>query len=169
MKIFAARLERSNQLLSEYQTFARKAVDELKRMHQNAEMNRSTDNLENENEDEEPVEKFMWNEINLLGLGGTTYRERLMNIANTMWTADERLKYCIEPRKLLIGERQPADEERTTIFRDVMMKVMKRDFSEDRFRSILKYVNQQGCDIGKRKRKSDQKENESPRVSEVFY
>ena len=90
-----------------------------------------------------------------------------MNIANKMWSESERLKYCIEPKKQLTGDREPADEERTAVFREVMTKIMKTDFSEESYLSVLKYVNQQGVDFVRRKRRSEQKENERPKEAKT--
>ena len=161
MDRIAARLDASNQVLGQYMTFARKAIDEINRLHQNAELNHGVSPVENE-DDEQVGEVYMWKGSNLLALGGSTYRERAMAIANKMWTEEERLKFCIEPKKALTGDRQPADEERTQVSREVMAKVMKHDFLEEKYRSILKYVNQQGVDFMRKKRRSEQKENENP-------
>ena len=51
------------------------------------------------------------------------------------------------------------------MFRDVMKCTMKSDFSEDAYRLILKSVIQQGVDMGFKKRKSLQTENEAPSAS----
>ena len=53
---------------------------------------------------------------------------------------------------MLIGEREPADEERTEVFRSALMGVLKNDFNEVEFQGILRYLNQQGVDM-QRKRK----------------
>ena len=165
MEKIAARLDASNQVLAQYMTFAKKTIDELNRLHQNTELNQGPDVLDDEGEELE--EAYWWNSHNLLGLGGSTYRERAMNIANKMRSESERLKYCIEPKKQLTGDREPADEERTAVFREVMTKIMKTDFSEESYRSVLKYVNQQGVDFVRRKRRSEQKENERPKEAKT--
>ena len=59
---------------------------------------------------------------------------------------------------MLIGEREPADEERTEVLRSALMVVLKNDFNEVKYRDILRYVNQQGVDM-QRKRKSVGNEN----------
>ena len=160
MDRIAARLDAGNQVLGQYMTFAKKAIDEINRLHQNAELNQGVPIPENE--EETHAEAYIWKGINLFALGGSTYRERAMAIANKMWTEEERLKFCIEPRKILSAGREPAVEERTQVFREVMGKVMKLDFSEEKYRFILKHVNQQGCDFLRKKRRSEQKENEQP-------
>ena len=58
--------------------------------------------------------------------------------------------------------REKADKERSDVMREVMKLAIKQEFSEEGYRSILKNVNQQGVDMGFRKRKSLQKENEAP-------
>ena len=75
------------------------------------------------------------------------------------------MKYCMEPKKTLTKCREKADKERSDVLRDVMKCIMKSDFTEDAYRSILKNVNQQGVDMGFRKQKSHQKENEAPSAS----
>ena len=62
---------------------------------------------------------------------------------------------------MLIGEGEPADEERTEVFRDALVGVLKNDFNEVKHQDILKYVNQQGVDM-QRKRKSVGNENRNP-------
>ena len=62
---------------------------------------------------------------------------------------------------MLIGEREPAGEERTKVFRSALMGVLKNDFNEVKYRNILRYVNQQGVDM-QRKRKSVGNENRNP-------
>ena len=99
---------------------------------------------------------LLFNEKNLLGLGGNTYRERAIIIANEIWSEDERMHLCIEPRKTLSGDRKAADDERADISRKAMGMIMKKDFSEARYRNILRYVNQQGVDLQKKKKKAEQ-------------
>ena len=160
MDRIAARLDASNEVLSQYMTFAKKAMDELNRLHQNSLPNLDVPLDEQEDENIEK-EKFFYKGTDLLALGGTTFRERALNIANHVWDEEERMKYCIEPKKTLSKGREKADKERSDVLRDVMKCIMKSDFSEDAYRSILKNVNQQGVDMGFRKRKSLQKENEA--------
>ena len=64
--------------------------------------------------------------------------------------------FCIEPRKALSGDRKPADDERADILRKAMGMIMKKNFSEARHRNILRYVNQQGVDLQKKKMKAEQ-------------
>ena len=107
-------------------------------------------------------ERKVLNIRNLVSLGGATYRERAMNIANWLWSEKERIKFCVEPKKMPVGEREPADGEQTELLRVMMEKIMKNDFNEETYRSILKHVNQQGIDFIKRKRGSEKKENTPP-------
>ena len=161
MERIAARLDASNEVLSQYMTFAKKAMYEINRLHQNNQLNVDVPGEELENDDRE-IETFMYNGTNLLALGGATFREKALNIANHLWNEDERVKFCIEPKKTLTKGREKADKERSDVMREVMKLAMKQEFSEEGYRSILKNVNQQGVDMGFRKRKSLQKENEAP-------
>ena len=113
-----------------------------------------------ENDDRE-IETFLYNGIDLLALGGATFREKALNIANHLWNEDERIKFCIEPEKTLTEGREKADKERSDVMREVMKVAVKQDFSEECYRSILQNVNQQGVDMGFRRRKLLQK-NEAP-------
>ena len=81
-------------------------------------------------------------------------------IANRLWTEEERIKYCVDPKKQLdrAKERVPADEERAGFLRRAMKFHMKDQFNEESYRAILKHVNQQGIDFQRRKRKSEQKD-----------
>ena len=108
------------------------------------------------------ADAYNWKGINLFALRGSTYRERAMAVANKIWTEEEGLKFCIEPTKTLSGGREPADEVQTQVFREVMVNVMMLDFSEEKYWFILKHVNQQGCDFLRKKRRSEQNENEQP-------
>ena len=56
---------------------------------------------------------------------------------------------------------EPADEERTEVFRSALMDVLKNDFNEVEYRDILSYVNQQGVAM-QRKRKSVENEIRNP-------
>ena len=163
MTQLALRLEASNRALNMFMNFTKKAMDEINRLHQNSTPNQGNEVVEAEIEDNEVTEeRIVWNSRNLFSLGGATYRERAMNIANWLWSEEERIKFCVEPKKMLVGEREPADDERTELLRVVMEKIMKNDFNEESYRSILKHVNQQGIDLVKRKRRSEQKENTPP-------
>ena len=159
MKKIEKRLDAATDVMRSLKTFGRKAMEELNRLHENAEQNRDDPIEENERSFE--VESLIYNGVNLLGLGGNTHRERALLIANKIWTPEERKKYCIAPRKMLIGEREPADEERTEVYRSALMGVLKNDFNEVKYRDILRYVNQQGVDM-QRKRKSVGNENRNP-------
>ena len=135
-------------------------MDEINRLHQNSTPNRGNEVGEAEIEDTEVTEeRIMWSSRNLFSLGGATYHERAMNIDNWLWLEEERIKFCVEPKKMLVGEREPANDKRTELLRVVMEKIMKNDFNEESYRSILKHVNQQGTDLVKRKRRSEEKEN----------
>ena len=128
---------------------ARKAMEEINRLHENALRNR--DDVDDENGEELPdeTEVLLFNEKNL---GGNTYQERAIIIANEIWSEDE-------PTKALSGDRKAADVERADILRKEMGMIMKEDFSEARYRNILRYVNQQGVDLQKKKKKKSEQEN----------
>ena len=98
MERIAARLDASNEVLSQYMSFAKKAMDEINRLHQNNQPNVDVPGDELENDDRE-IETFLYNGTNLLALGGATFREKALNIANHLWNEDERIKFCIEPKK----------------------------------------------------------------------
>ena len=146
--------------------FVKKAFDEITRLHQNSLPNQGSSPDSESEQEESNVEKRDWNGKNLFALGGSTYRERAMNIANWLWSEDERIKYCVEPKKTLVGDREPADEERTNVLREMMVKIMKGDFCEDTYRAVLKHVNQQGVNLCKKRRRSEQKENNPPQIEE---
>ena len=134
----------------------KKAIEVINRLHENALRNR--DDVDDENGEELPdeTEVLLFNEKNLLALGGNKYRERAIIIANEILSEDERMLFCIEPRKALSGDRKPADDERADILRKAMGMIMKKDFSEVRHRNILRYVNQHGVDLQKKKKKAEQ-------------
>ena len=69
-------------------TFGRKAMEELNRLHENAEQNRDEPIEENERSFE--VESPMCKGVNLLELGGNTPRECALFIANKIWTPEEK-------------------------------------------------------------------------------
>ena len=81
MERIAARLDASSKVLSQYMTFAKKAMDEINRLHQNNQPNVDAPGEELENDDRE-IENFMYNGTNLIALGGATFREKALNIAN---------------------------------------------------------------------------------------
>ena len=58
MERIAARLDASNEVLSQYMTFAKKALDEINRLHQNNQPNVDVLGEELENNDRE-IETFM--------------------------------------------------------------------------------------------------------------
>ena len=99
---------------------------------------------------------------NLYDIGGSTPRERAINLAKVLWNSDERRKFCIEPRKEPIGGRVPADAKRTEIFRNFTKIYLGKDASELRYRSILKHVNQQGIDLQKKRVSQVAQENILP-------
>ena len=156
MERIEARIEASTEVTRQFMSFAKKAMEEINRLHENALQNR--DDVDNDDVDEqmEETEVLSFNGKNLLALGGNTFRERAIIIANEIWNEEERMLLCIEPRKILSGDRKPADEERTDILRKAMQSIMKNDFSEARYRNILRYVNQQGVDLQKKKKKAEQ-------------
>ena len=162
MERIEARIEASTEVTRQFMSFARKAMEETNRLHENALRNR--DDVDDENGEELPdeTEVLLFNEKNLLGLGGNTYRERAIIIANEIWSEDERMHLCIEPRKALSGDRKAADHERADFLRKAMGMIMKKDFSEARYRNILRYVNQQGVDLQKKKKKKAEQENIPP-------
>ena len=53
MERIAARLDASNEVLSQYMTFAKKAMDEINRLHQNNQPNVDVPGEELENDDRE--------------------------------------------------------------------------------------------------------------------
>ena len=158
MTRIASRLDASNQILSQYMTFSKKAIDEITRLRQNNQPNRDSFV-----EDEEAIteEELMFEGTDLLKLGGNTFREQAINIANRLWNEDERMKYCVEPKKQLDPQkgRVPADALRAGLLRRAMQHHMKDNFNSERYHGILKHVNQHGVDLTKRKRRSEQKEN----------
>ena len=156
MERIEARIEASTEITRQFMTFAKKATEEINRLHENALRNR--DDVDDENGEEllDETEVLLFNEKNLPALGGNTYRERAMIIANEIWSEHERMLFCIEPRKALSVDRKPADDERADILRKTMGMIMKKDFSESRYRNSLRYVNQQGVDLQKKKKKAEQ-------------
>ena len=166
MERIEATIEASTEVTRQFMGFARKAMEEINRLHENALRNR--DDVDDENGEELPdeTEVLLFNEKNLLGLIGNTYRERTIIIANEIWSEDERMHLCIEPRKALSGDRKAADDERADILRKAMGMIMKKDFSEARYRNILRYVNQQGVDLQKKKKKKKAEQENIPPVDE---
>ena len=81
------RLDAATDVMRSLKTFGRKAMEELNRLHENAEQNRDDPIEENERSFE--VESLMYNGVNLLGLGGNTPRERALLIANKIWTPEK--------------------------------------------------------------------------------
>ena len=71
MERFAARLDASNEVLAQFMSFAKKAMDEINRLHQNSQPNLNTAEPDEEI-DEGEVEKYVFSGVNLLALGGTT-------------------------------------------------------------------------------------------------
>ena len=94
----------------------------------------------------------------MLSLPVSSPRELAINIANCLWSEEERRLLCIDPRKALTGNRKAADKERTEIFHEVVKKVFGANFTVQKDRDILKYVIQQGVDLQKKKQKAE-KEN----------
>ena len=94
---------------------------------------------------------------NLLSLPGSTPRERAINIANCLWSEEERRLLCIDPRKALTGNTKPADKERTKVFHEVLKKVFGANLTVQKYQDVLKYVNQQGVDL--QKKQKAEKEN----------
>ena len=132
-----SRLDAGNEIVRQFLTFAKKAMDEINRLHENSESSGNGLVLDEDGNEAVSEEQFMYNSKNLYDIGGSTPRERAINLANVLWNSDERRKFCIEPRKELIGGRVPVDEERTEIFRNFTKIYLGKDASELRYRSIL--------------------------------
>ena len=156
MQRIEARIEARTEVTRQFMSFARKAMEEINRLHENNLRNR--DDVDDENGQELPdeTEVLLFNEKNFLALGGNTYRERALIIANEIWSKDERMHFCIEWRKALSSDQKAADDERADILRKAMGMIMKKYFSEARYHNILRYVNQQGVDLQKKKKKTEQ-------------
>ena len=157
-----SRLDAGNEIVRQFLTFAKKAMDEINRLHENSESSGNGLVLDEDGNEAVSEEQFMYNGKSLYDIGGSTPRERAINLANVLWNSDERRKFCIEPRKELIGGRVPADEERTEIFRNFTKIYLGKDASELRYRSILKHVNQQGIDLQKKRVSQGAQENIPP-------
>ena len=109
-------------------------MDEINRLHENSDSSGNGLVLDEDGNEAVSEEQFMYNGKNLYDIGGSTPRERAINLANVLRNSDERRKFCIEPRKELIGGRVPADEERTEIFRNFTKIYLGKDASELRYR-----------------------------------
>ena len=160
MTRISARLDASDQILAQFMTFSKKAIEEISRQRKSDQANRETE-VGNEDQCVEALDVLLFEGTDLLKLGGgNSFREMALAIANRLLTEEERIKYCVDTKKQLdrAKERVPADEERAGFLRRAMKFHMKDQFNEESYRAILKHVNQQGTDFQRRKRKSEQKD-----------
>ena len=157
MQRIEARIEARTEVTRQFMRFARKAMEEINRLHENTlrngeEMTSTTKMARNYL----MKLKFYYLMRKIFLLWVATYRQRALINANEIWSKDERMHFCIEPRKALSSDQKAADDERADILRKTMGMIMKKYFSEARYHNILRYVNQQGVDLQKKKKKTEQ-------------
>ena len=101
----------------------------------------------------------MWGDVDLCKLGGVTDSEKCTKIAEALFGKEELKRICIDPKRKPQA-RQPADPERTELYRRACKISMGGNFSEQRYRYILSLVNQKGSN----EKGKPTNEDESPLV-----
>ena len=148
MERIEARLDRNDKLLDEETKFARRALDEIYRPSENTvPLKRRSEYLDEANEEQNKPE-LLYGEINLLDQGGATPVDQAHNIAKALWSAEERIKVCIDPKRALSQnfDREASDEERAKLYRQAVEMVFADNFSEKLYNKTLRLVNQRFCE-----------------------
>ena len=92
--------------------------------------------MDSENVEQQTEEtKFFFNGKNF-AMGGTTFRETAVIIANEILNGEEKKLLWIELRKIISGDRKPADGDRANILQKAIHMITKKDFSESGYRKL---------------------------------
>ena len=144
MERIESRLDRNDKLLDEMTKFARRALDEIYRLSENTVPLKRRSEVVDEANEEQNKPELLYGEINLLDQGGATPVDQAHSIAKALWSAEERIKVCIDPKRALSQnfDREASDEERTKLYRQAVEMVFADNFSEKLYNKTLRLVNQ---------------------------
>ena len=141
-----SRMDRSDRLLDDLTKFSRRALDEIYRIAETPVLlsrNAEKDYVSEEAAKEE-VPVLMFGDQNLFNVGGATFVEKAFNIAKALWTEEERMSLCIDPKKTLDPQsgRKPGDHERTELYQKAVKFAFGDQYTNKLYRDSLKLVNQ---------------------------
>ena len=138
-----ARLDKSDLLLDDLTKYAKRSLDKIYRLSE-TKVPMKTHNQHTEEPEDLEKPQMMYNGKKLLDQGGATPVDKAYNIAKALWTTEETVRICIDPNRRLskVYDREPADEERTKLYRDAVEEVFGDIFSEKLYRRSLRLVNQ---------------------------
>ena len=136
------RMEKTERVLDDLSKFAKKALDQINRFSECSVSNLRRSIEPNDEENTGP--SLMYEQVDLMKLGGATHSEQAFCIAKALWTEEERKNICIDPKKSLSKDtdRTPADEERTDLYRKAVELKFGDNFSETLYKATLRLVNQ---------------------------
>ena len=152
------RLERTNEIQEQAEKFTQKALKEF-----NGEIAAHHDEMsDREHSQVNGGEPIFYKGKNITALGGGSPAEKTKLIAQALFSGEELVKIVIDPQKTLKpgAERQPADAERTILYKKAVQVVLGENYNEDVYRRTLKLVNQSSIDKKNKasKRKLDNNE-----------